>query len=62
MWIYLVDLAVYSWFGAKGGSARSPMPPMTPIQNGLFLISGALSIVCVIWVFLIYFKEKYQDH
>ena len=57
--VLLMDGILYNLLGGVTTEcSRCPMPPMNGWQKFLFLSSGVVMYVCVIWMFLIHYSRR----
>ena len=57
--VLLIDGILYNLLGGVTAEcSRCPMPPMNGWQKFLFLSSGVVMYVCVIWMFLIHCSRR----
>lgn len=57
--ILSITFMVYNLFGVKtSGGSRSPMPPMSSVENALFTISYIIIIFCTLWIIIIAMTDK----
>lgn len=60
--ILILNSVVYALFGVKSVcSFRCPMPPMTTAENLLFIASHIIGLLAIMWIFIIYMTDKYND-
>ncbi|PSJ81282.1 hypothetical protein [Neisseria iguanae] len=59
--VLVINEVIYYIFGATNECGfRCPMPPMTALENLLFVASSVIMYICLLWMMIIYMSDKYN--